>query len=204
MNNQIIINNIENERLTSVSFDLGSTSNSIESILENKENTLQKPLNGILKKSNSNEDNEIGLTVIKTCLTIFLLLLLFPIVFCDLYFGYNDTTCINSKSNDFSMSMKLYLLVSGFVGVGIIIILITAVCLISNEDKNNCIICCISLIGIFAGLFQFIWNILGGIVFWGTVYKEGTCSEPTSSYIFVSLILKLLGNFMSIMYNSFN
>jgi hypothetical protein len=202
MNNPNINNNnnnntAEDDRLNSIPFDLGS-----ESI---KENVIQRPLKSILKPNpNSNDDIEMGLTIIKACLIIVILLSLLPIVVCDLYFGYTDTTCINTKPSSLNMSMKLYLLISGFIGIGIILISIGGVCLISFEDNNNYIVCCISFIGIFTGLFQFIWNILGGIVFLGTVYKDGTCSESTSNYIVVSLTIKFIGNFISIMYNTFN
>lgn len=201
-NNNTASNTLEDERLTSVSFDLGNKNDLVESILQdNKENVIQKPLKGILK-SNSNEDSEIGLTIIKTCSIIVILILSMPFIFCDLYFGYTDTTCVLSKPSGLNISMKLYLLVSGFIGIGIIFILIGAVCLLSSDDhKNNYLLYSIAFIGILAGLFQFVWNILGGIVFWGTVYKEGNCSESTSTYIFVSLIIKLVANLININYN---
>ena len=195
-------NTSEDERLKSVSFDLGTKNNLVESILQNnKENILQEPIKEILK-INSNDDIEIGLTIIKICSIIAILILSIPFIFCDLYFGYTDTTCVLSKPSGLNISMKLYLLVSGFIGIGIILILIGVICLLSNNDnKNNYLLYSIAFIGILAVLFQFVWNILGGIVFWGTVYKEGNCSESTSSYIFVSLIIKLVVNLININYN---
>ena len=77
--------------------------------------------------------------------------------------------------------------------------LICATCSLSNDDdKNVKKILCIKCIGLFGGIFQIIWNILGAVTFWGTIYKEGNCNLHISTYLFVSLIIKFAGNLFGI------
>lgn len=51
-----------------------------------------------------------------------------------------------------------------------------------------------------ACLFDLIWDILGAIVFCGIIYEEDICNKNISTYIFVSSIIKLSGNLMTILY----
>ena len=37
-----------------------------------------------------------------------------------------------------------------------------------------------------------IWNILGAVIFWGSIYATNHCSKQVSTYIFVSLIIKFV------------
>ena len=46
------------------------------------------------------------------------------------------------------------------------------------------------------------WNILGAVTFWKTIYKGGKCDLMISTYIYVSLIIKLIINSFVIGQNS--
>jgi hypothetical protein len=48
------------------------------------------------------------------------------------------------------------------------------------------------------GIFNIIWDILGAIVFWGTINRENNCNKNISTYIYVSLIFKLFGDFIAV------
>jgi len=133
--------------------------------INNSSNNELVSLKGILKKS-CDMDDEIrtGKMVIKMCTTLLFIVLTTPIIVCDLYFGFSDHSCINEMPDGFNYTMKLYLLVSGFIGLSWLLFMI----------------------------FNLIWNILGAVTFWGSVYKGGHCDSKTSSYIYVSLIIKIV------------
>jgi len=48
----------------------------------------------------------------------------------------------------------------------------------------------------------FIIKLLGSVTFWGSIYKGGHCDSETSTYIYVSLIIKLIGNLIALQQNS--
>jgi len=149
-----------------------------------------------------------------------------PLIFCDIYYGYSNTNCVNSNPKYLDISLKLYLLLSGFMGI----ILLVLACIIilfidfeivdnqeeENENDNNKIgiknlnkirfrelelirikefIKTIKKIGKYMlGMFNLIWNILGSVVFWGYYYENGMCKIEISTYIFISLVIKLLAS----------
>ena len=91
--------------------------------------------------------------------------------------------------------MKIYLLVSGFIGLASVIFTICLICLISDNETN---LPYAKIFGLISLLFQIIWNLLGSATFWGTLYKEGNCDLTTSTYIYVSLIIKLVCNLLNL------
>ena len=161
-------------------------------------------LKGILKKSNDEEDEtRTGLFVIKLCSTLVMIVLMTPIIVCDLYFGFSHHSCINETPDGFNYTMKLYLLVSGFMGLSWLLFIIYTTCSLSiSNDNNQTSIICAGCIGLFVLIFNLIWNILGAVAFWGSIYKGGHCNSETSTYIYVSLIIKLIGNLIAIQQNS--
>ena len=79
----VVDNDIETGRNNSSS---NSSSNSSE----------KSVLKGILKKSRNVEDEtRTGLFVIKLCTTLLMIVLMTPIIVCDLYFGFSGDSCIN-------------------------------------------------------------------------------------------------------------
>jgi len=187
----VVDNDIETGRNNSSS---NSSSNSSE----------KSVLKGILKKSNSVEDDaRTGLFVIKLCTTLLMIVLMTPIIVCDLYFGFAGNSCINEMPDGFNYTMKLYLLVSGFMGLSWLLLIICTTCSLSNNNNNNVTsIICVNFIGLIVLIFNLIWNILGAITFWGSIYKGGHCDSKTSTYIYVSLILKLIGTLIGLQQNS--
>lgn len=187
---------ISNERMSSVILDLEAQNNLIDDNTERKE-----PLKGILKKDelNSEDSNELELKVVKICSTIIFIILIAPIIVCDLYFGFTDNSCINESPDELYYTMKLYLLVSGFTGLAALILLICVTCSLSmDDDKNVKNLFCIRCIGLFGLVFNIIWNILGAVTFWGSIITKGNCNKMISTYIYVSLIIKFVGNFVSL------
>jgi len=188
-----------NTVLPGVNNDIESGSNS-----GNSSNNEFVSLKGILKKSNDVEDEvRTGLVVIKLCTTLLMIVLTTPIIICDLYFGFSDHSCINEMPDGFNYTMKLYLLVSGFMGLSWLLFIIYTTCSLSiNNDNNQTSIICAGCIGLIMLLFNLIWNILGAVTFWGSIYKEGHCDSKISTYIYVSLIIKLVGTLIALQQNS--
>jgi hypothetical protein len=184
--------------------------NRVSSVVDNdietgSNNSSEKAvLKGILKKS-CDMDDEIrtGIIVVKLCTTLLMIVLTTPIIICDLYFGFSHHSCINEMPDGFNYTLKLYLLVSGFMGLSWLLIIICTTCSISKDNNNNVTaIICTKFIGLVILIFNLIWNILGAVTFWGSIYKGGHCDSKTSTYIYVSLIIKLIGTLIALQQNS--
>jgi len=181
---------VVNTVLSVINNDIESGDNS-----NSNNNNNDKILKGILKRSNDLEDEDrASLLVLKMCTTLFMIIILTPIIVCDIYFGFNDTSCINETPNAFNYTMKLYLLVSGFMSLSWLLTIIFINCSLSIDNDNSISLICIKYIGVIVVLFNIIWNILGAITFWGLIYKEEICDSKITTYIYVSLIIKLVSS----------
>ena len=193
----------DRERMDSI--NMSDLEGQYHNINNTQSNVSNLPLRGILKKPELNisiENDTAGLIAMKICTTILIIIIMVPIIIADLHFGYTDDSCINDEPKNLNISMKLYLLVSGFVGLGSMIGLVVNICCIStNADLLFINLICAGFILYAVGLFHIIWNILGAIIFWGSIYKEGNCTKNVSTYIFVSLIIKIIGNLFGILQN---
>jgi hypothetical protein len=196
---------IQDERMKSIALDLESQNE----IPEEKDdmppikNDLQIPLKGILKKPSEDKDDiNFESTCIKFCLCLFMIVFVLPITFCDLYFGFTDNSCSKDEPDGLAISLKLYLLVSGFTSASILVLFImTLICYpnfseLKDINDDSKIISCTLIT--FVKLFILIWNILGAVVFWGYLYGSNQCNKQFSIYMFVSLIIK----FISIIFES--
>jgi hypothetical protein len=139
-------------------------------------------------------------SVFKAFSIILLIIIASPIIISDLYFGFTDTSCVNDMPTGLEISMKLYLLVSGFVSLTSMIVYIACISSLSSIDENNSVnLCCVYFTAAIVQIFHIIWNILGAVVFWGTIYGEKKCDKNVSTYIFVSLIMKFIANLTAIL-----
>ena len=186
--------NINENRLDTINI-----SDDLESQKTNlRDKFLEIPLKSILKKQSSfaeeEETNTLNRTV-KLCAIVLIIILFVPIICCDIYFGFTDNSCINEIATGLNFTMKIYLLVSGFIGLASVIFTICLICLISDNETN---LPYAKIFGLISLLFQIIWNLLGSATFWGTLYKEGNCDLTTSTYIYVSLIIKLVCNLLNL------
>ena len=181
----------------------------IESQIEAKEEIqpeLQIPLRGILRKPEENliYNELIEQRFMKLCFALIILVIMSPIIFCDLYFGFTDSSCSREQPDEFAISVKLYLIVSGFVGLSVMsVIFIGITCFEIDENPTNdlFVMCFSSCLAIALKLFNFVWNILGAVVFWGYIYGNGNCDKSFSTYVFVSLIIKIVSNLFGYQFN---
>ena len=164
---------------------------------------LETPLRGILKRPDhdlSLNDDRVSLILIKLCSTLLILVLMVPLIVADLYFGFIDSSCVKEEPNNLAISMNLYLVVSGFTGMGTMFYLLISICCLSNDENSVAInLFCLTCSSWILGAFHIIWNILGAIVFWGTVYGKDICDKNVSTYIYVSLIIKFVGTALSLL-----
>lgn len=177
--------------------------NNMENGLVNNNITVPE-VKSILKKTNREieSDNKIRRLITQFISIIFVALLISPFIICDLIFGYKDDSCVDIYPENMSfMNMKIYLLVSGYLAIGIICCIVTNLYLISNDDvaENIITVAFLSIILYVSQVFFVIWNVLGSIIFWGTLNKHNYCSKSINTYLFVSLIMKLFANFCNIM-----
>lgn len=161
-------------------------------------------IKGILKRTNREieNDNKIKAIILKFISIICVALLISPFIICDLVFGYTDDSCVDIYPENMSfMNMKIYLLVSGYLAIGLLCCIVTNLYLISNDDvaENIISVAILSIILYVSQVFFVIWNILGSVVFWSTLNKDNYCSKSINTYLFVSLIMKLFANFCNIM-----
>lgn len=199
--------NSEEKQLSEVVIDIESQNETKEIVTsKNITNELQVPLKGILRKPENQfvENIEVEKNLFRICLGLLVLVIMSPIIVCDLYFGFTDSSCSREQPDELAISLKLYLIVSGLVGLSAMITILTGItCFDPNKisDKGICFVCCGSLLIICAALFNTIWNILGAVVFWGYVYGNGNCNRTFSTYVFVSLIIKFVAALFSTQLN---
>ena len=132
---------------------------------------------------------------LKLCLCLTIIFIVLPMSFCDLYFGYNDNSCVSNPVNNIEVNLYYFLIVSGWMSIGMILIYIIGIILL--DPLTTTIMC---FIGLFTSLFSFCWNIIGGVIFYSYM-DNSTCSHNVFDYVFASLVIKyvfaLFGMIMS-------
>jgi hypothetical protein len=177
--------------------------NNMENGLVNNNKTSE--VKSILKTThNSERDNKIKVFILQFIGILFVALLVSPFVVCDLVFGYNDDSCVDIYPENMSfINMKIYLLVSGYLAIGVLSCIIINLYFASDNNigENIVLVAFLSIVLYISQVFFVIWNILGAVIFWGTLNKHNYCSKSINTYLFVSLIMKLFANFCNIIAN---
>ena len=177
----------------------------IKSIIGSPEKNMfldEQLLPSAIKKTPSKEEvQELG-HMIKIIAFSLMVTIFCPIIICDLYFGYSNDSCLSEYPEKLNISMKDYLLVSGYysiagLAIAFMIINTTTFRELDPEIKNitsfmNKTFYRITL------LFTMALNIVGAILFWGHLYKNKTCNNDTNTYLSVTLIIKLIGCLLGI------
>jgi hypothetical protein len=156
---------------------------------------LKKEIIDIHRKKTDSE------RIIKLIFTLIIIIFASPIIICDFYFGLNDESCVEETPDKLAINLQIYMVVSAAVSLFMVGLIILSGCNIStsnSESKNGCIICLLECISALSNIFHTIWNILGGIVFWGFAYKNNLCDKNVSTYLFVSLIIKYIINYVGL------
>ena len=148
---------------------------------------LLQPLRSILKNS-TNDVEPHTLIAVKHFKITLLVVTTTPIFCCDIYFGLYNNYCISEITDGFNFTMKLYLFVSGIVGL-IGIISMIYVNLILSHDINNIFVKQMVIIG---EIFKILWNILGAIKYGFIIFTQVQCDNNILLYISSSLIIKFI------------
>ena len=198
---------VENAKLNSMvaSFEEEKYETHIDISEDVEIDTRLPEFKGIIKpvrtKREIENDAKFQMNIINAFIIFIAAIFVSPFIICDLVFGYNDDSCVDVYPENISfMNMKIYLLVSGYFALSMITIIL-ANCFIANgnEGDNIVLIAFLSIIFHISRVFLVIWNIIGAVIFWGTLNKQNLCSKSVNAYLFVSLIIKLFGNFCNIM-----
>jgi hypothetical protein len=124
--------------------------------------------------------HEIAYIIVSTIMAL-------PIIITDLYFAYNDETCVNYPSGHMNVKLKNYLIVSGYVGIlGIVgsIICLYYESLIFRQKL-------VPVLKRIYILFNLTWTIIGSILYWGMM-DNTICNKNIYTYMSSLLILKFL------------
>jgi len=131
----------------------------------------------------------------KLLILLLFIILVFPIIICDMYYAYNDDSCVNEYPKNLNMNMKQYLLGCAYSSIIIMVMICIILCIASKENIDiidTCIFENCGCLSYIMKMFTIIWHILGAIIFWGTLYPENLCNKSASTYFFISLIIKLI------------
>ncbi len=179
----------QSSRLISVSID-GENGLSVLSI--NDIESQQLPISIIQNINKADKDAETN-CIIHT-IWIIVLLLCSPIIICDVYFAYTDETCVNEYPANLELNLKHYLFISAlstFININMYMLFIKYF-VRSEYNKNLLWVLSVGVFISLLALFSLIWNILGAVIFWGSIYATNHCNKQVSTYIFVSLIIKFV------------
>jgi hypothetical protein len=140
-------------------------------------------------------DEDLIIWKLKLCICLTILFIGLPMAFCDIYFGYNDKSCVSNPVTNIDINLYDYLIVAGWSSIGMILIFMIGIILL--DPLMNSILYFIALL---MSIFSFCWNIIGGVIFYSFI-DNTTCSQSVFNYVSASLIIKyvftLLGIIMS-------
>jgi hypothetical protein len=139
------------------------------------------------------DDDNITFVIIKIVVILFMICFVLPFVIVDMYFAYNDKSCVNLYPNKLKISLSIYLQVNSYMMITFMIIQTLVIFKKINIYKYNEIIQTIFILLIF--VFRIVicgWNIIGALIFWGYVAEKGDCSVIIYNYLFASFVIRIL------------
>ncbi len=149
---------------------------------------------------------------IKISIWFFIMIFTFPMMFCDLYFGYKDDTCVNEPVGKLLINLKDYLIISGWIMMSFLSIITIGLLLIDLDSFSKrgggggggeTMVCCgilSSVLIVLGCIFLLVWNIFGAIIFWSDMDTSG-CSKNIYNYVFASLVIKIVFNGLGLLSN---
>jgi hypothetical protein len=149
---------------------------------------------------NDSYDDRSGIYCLKFTIIFLILLLELPLTVCDLYYAYNDDSCVSSPVDRISVNLKEYLIVSGLLLVCFQFIIISIV-ILYNENSKGFLLAFGTILFVFISIFNTTWNIIGGVIFWSYM-DNSICSNNVFNYVFASLIIKYVFAAFSIFSNN--
>ena len=205
----VISNAVKVEEKNKVDENISVEYSFTDIIIHNDNNTSNNSSNndnnsnikGILKKSEPN--NEVNIMfILKGFMIILILAFTVPFIICNLYYAYNDNSCVTINPDNFGVNLKTYLAVDGIVvGIALLGIILAAFCLFKEPDNNDN--CSLNVFGKIATIFGIAWTIVGAVIFWKLI-DNTKCDKSVYNYIFVQLVIKIVCYLLRIISNSNN
>lgn len=161
------------------------------------QSNINNPLIDIENKILQNEENENDKKndLFTRCLiSSFILIISLPIIICDLYFAYVTSDCLVGYPKNININMRDYLVVSAVTTLYYVIFLIFYLFVHDFDRENTFLSKIFYSISYLSVLFLAVWNTIGCCIFWGFVYNCNGLSNSVSTYIFITLIIKLLSS----------
>ena len=155
----------------------------------------KQELKSILKKPY--KERPYAVHIIKYMISFVTFLLCFPIVICDMYYGYSKDSCVEEYPAKLNINMKIYLVVCAYTNMLIMVLVICSISCLSRRNSRSMHLYMVTvpkLIVTYGSLFLLAWNIIGSVIFWGMLYNKNLCSSNISTYLFVTLVVKLVCN----------
>ncbi len=155
----------------------------------------KQELKSILKKPY--KERPYAVHIIKYMISFVTFLLCFPIVICDMYYGYSKDSCVEEYPVKLNINMKIYLVVGAYANMLIMVLVICSISCLSRRNSKSMQLYMVTvpkLIVTYGSLFLLAWNIIGSVIFWGMLYNKNLCSNNISTYLFVTLVVKLVCN----------
>jgi hypothetical protein len=193
--NKMMTENILNSEMRESFTTISDGSSPRESLPPSYIDLEKQELRGILKRPY--KGGEYTPHVIKHMLSFVPFLACFPIVICDLFYGYNKNSCVEDYPHNLNINMKIYLVVGAYTSILIMGLVVSCISCVSNRAGTSTHLWLVTvpkLIITYGSLFLLAWNIIGAVLFWGLLYNKNLCDNNTSTYLFITLIIKLVCN----------
>ena len=194
-------------KINDIDLEVGSNDNNNNNNNNNNNQEILRTveLNNRTTTISTSSDDFVVSYCMKSSIWIFIMIIAFPLTFCDLYYGYNDNSCVSEPVGKLAINLKDYLLINGWINMSIITIITLGLCFIDydsiSKSDNTCFVCCGGLSFILIaiiGIFSIILNIFGAVIFW-SLMDTSDCESGIYNYVFASLIIKLCFNAISIL-----
>ena len=153
-------------------------------------------LKGILKKDDPEEEKRLS-DMINFIYMMGIIIISIPFIFCDFYYSFADVSCVDVSPENLNLNLKMYLLVSVCFNIVWLMLVALSIYYLPSRDQVLAIrrlTKIVILVASFINLVTFVNNIIGSILFWGILYSSQVCNSNISTYIFVSLIIKIVTN----------
>ena len=148
-------------------------------------------IRSILVKPPQSDNTKLQKIIIGYCQCC-LIIFCFPIIFTDLFFGFNsDPVCINQTFSQIKITMADYLKVCGFYNLFMLGVTLLAFNLITQINETEVEFGILNMIGTISKCILTAWNIIGSVMYWAYFDKK-LCNDNTNNYINISLIIKLI------------
>jgi hypothetical protein len=166
-----------------------------ESISAENEYELEAAINTNNQKQLLNKTKKNNLDSIVKLFILYVLSI--PIAFADISFANSNTQCVKQDIAHFCINMYDYLLISGLYTFIMIVILVGIIVSVdyAKIKKDKFVELLINYYNRLNLLFLLFINIIASVMFW-SFFDINMCDNQIYIYLFTSLIIKLVGNFI--------